>query len=60
MGEKPLSSLSNNESDSNGSGRVTLVGIGGDDAVKGYIHNAKISLLTFSIKSHHVQVHIEL
>lgn len=55
VGEKPLSSLSNNESDSNGSGRVTLVGIGGDDAVQGYIHNAKILPLTFSIKDHYVQ-----
>lgn len=60
MGEKPLSSLSKKKSDSNCSRRVTLVGIGGDDAVKGYIYNAKILQLTFPIKNHHVQVNIEL
>ncbi|PON98570.1 STAT transcription factor [Trema orientale] len=53
VGEKPLSSIFEEDSTVNGSGKITLVSGGRDEASEhGYIYNLKILPTTSSIKDH--------
>ncbi|XVF18432.1 hypothetical protein REPUB_Repub11eG0021100 [Reevesia pubescens] len=55
QGELQLSSLLNKDSMPNGFRKRRLVGIGGDNNLQGYIHDAKVLPSTLSIKDQYVK-----
>ncbi|XP_015580426.2 SH2 domain-containing protein A isoform X1 [Ricinus communis] len=54
--ELPLSSSLNKDSLSDGSRKITLVGAAGDHGLQGYVYNAEVLPLHFSISDHYIKI----
>lgn len=58
VGEKPLTSLLDKESHSEGLRKVSLISTdGNDDGIQGYVHSVEVPPLKSSIKDYYVKVH---
>ncbi|XP_065861657.1 SH2 domain-containing protein B-like isoform X2 [Euphorbia lathyris] len=55
VGEQPLHSLLSSDSISNGFGKITLVGAGGDNGLQGYIYRAEVLPMSLTVKDHYLK-----